>query len=66
MKGVGEVVKKSRSVDALHGISAEVSMNVVLAQGAVQNGAVEAQANLIELPETKRMNVIGEITTKNA
>ncbi len=65
VKGVGEVVKKSLSVDALHGISVEGSMDVVLTQGAVQRVDVEAQANLIELLETKVVNGIWEITTKD-
>jgi hypothetical protein len=65
IKGVGEVVKKSLSVDAFHGIRLEGSMNVVLTQGATQAVEVEAQANLIELIETKVVNGVWEITTKD-
>lgn len=65
IKGVGEVVKKSLTVDAFHGISLEGSMNVVLTQGATQSVEVEAQANLIELIETKVVKGVWEITTKD-
>lgn len=65
IKGVGEVVKKSLSVDAFHGVNLEGSMDVVLTQGATQAVEVEAQANLIELIETKVVNGIWEITMKD-
>ncbi len=65
VKGVGEVVKKSLTVDALHGIELEGSMDVVLTQGAVQSVEVEAQANLIELLETNVKNGIWTIETKD-
>lgn len=65
VKGVGEVVKKSLTVEALHGIALEGSMDVVLTQGAVQSVEVEAQANLIELLETDVKNGIWTIETKD-
>ncbi len=64
-KGVGPVVKRSLSVDALHGITVEGSMDVVLTQGAQQAVEVEAQANLIELLETKVINGVWEIGIKD-
>src|SRR6187402_86277 len=64
-KGVGEVVKKSLSVDAFHGIALEGSMDVILTQGAVRSVEVEAQANLIELLETTVKNGVWSIETKD-
>ena len=65
VKGTGEAVRKSLSVDAFHGIHLEGSMDVVLTQGATQSVEVEAQQNLIELVETKVSNGIWEITTSD-
>ena len=65
IKGVGLVVKKQLTVDVFQGISVEGSMDVVLTQGATQAVEVEAQANLIELIETKVVNGVWEITTKD-
>jgi hypothetical protein len=65
VKGVGAVVKKPLTVDAFHGINLEGSMDVVLTQGATQSVEVEAQANLIELIETKVVNGVWEISTKD-
>ena len=65
VKGVGEVVKKSLSVDAFHGINLEGSMDVVLTQGPVQTVEIEAQANLIELMETRVSNGIWSISTSD-
>jgi len=65
VKGIGAVVKKPLTVDAFHGISLEGSMDVVLTQGATQSVEVEAQANLIELMETRVVNGVWEITVKD-
>lgn len=65
IKGVGEVVKKPLSVDAFHGISLQGSMDVVLTQGSTQSVEVEAQANLIELLETKVSNGVWSIETND-
>lgn len=65
VKGTGEVVRKSLSVDAFHGIHLEGSMDVVLTQGATRSVEVEAQQNLIELVETRVSNGVWKITTSD-
>ena len=65
VKGIGEVVRKPLTVDALHGISVEGSMDVVLTPGPVQSVEVEAQANLNELLENRVVNGVWEIRTKD-
>ena len=65
VKGTGEVVKKSLSVDAFHGIALEGSMDVIFTQGATQAVEVEAQANLIELLETEVSNGIWNLDTRD-
>lgn len=64
VKGSGDVVKRSITVAAFHGIEVEGSMDVVLTQGATQSVVVEAQANLIDLLELDVSKGVWSIETK--
>ena len=66
VKGTGEVVKRTITVDAIHGIKVMGSMDVILTQAATQSIEIEAQANLIDLVSTTVRNGIWYLDTEKS
>ena len=63
VKGTGEVVKRTITVDAIHGIKVMGSMDVILTQAATRSIEIEAQANIAELVSTTVRNGIWYLDT---
>ncbi|MBP6392362.1 MAG: DUF2807 domain-containing protein [Flavobacteriales bacterium] len=66
VKGTGEVVKRTITVDAIHGIKVMGSMDVILTQAATQSIEIEAQANIADLVSTTVRNGIWYLDTEKS
>lgn len=64
VKGQGEVVKRTLTVPAFHGIVLEGSMDVELTPSGTRSVVVEAQANIAELVTAEVKDGICHINTK--
>ena len=63
VKGAGEVVKKTITLESFHGIQLEGAIDVILTPGATQAVEVEAQANLVDLVTTEVRSGVWTIGT---
>lgn len=66
VKGAGDVIKKSVTVGAFHGIEVNGSMDVRIVKAAQQAVEVEAQANIAELLTTEVRNGTWVIATSKS